>query len=638
MRTKLEKTKTDLPQIGQGEVSQAPAVEGKGTTKSTGHAPADATGGTTRHAGLEAKVELAKPGAFSSQIKLRALSPGEAKAYSLSPEVLVPLVEREILRAYEFAESLDPGVSVFGSARIEPSDPRFDQAKQWGEALLLANLHAFSPELGVKAIASGKFSENATQGVAAAILGVGVGAYGAEEVSKALAAIGGAHGPTAMQDALHLLQAQKLDDQVKDVLSAVVRSGAGPGIMDAVAQGYVEARRKLFGADDPRATDEVKASGDRGLLADVSDDLRKKALEHLETQGSRITLEFEQQTSPYIEVIEHFKHFAARRKALMLQVHAVVSEIGGLGTLNEAFEALRGGLPMVFDKGYYGEMMSTIVDKWAERGFSQDARDRIVLKEGVKEGFPAMVEIAAKTKGLRKPTPEEANQMAREFVHGILKLTSQDAAVTISGSSHLRSDDPAVKIVSWLASELTEDTVPVRIGAKGGSLHDEVKKAMKKTDPKARLQSVVLDEGQLGQKQAKLVSDAFAVVHSPDVHKVLLYENTDAFIFAPGGDGTFDEFFEILCLMQTKKIQARPLVVVGEDFWAPILDAIQAKMANTTPRTISEDDLRFVTVIKTGGAVTPEDENRPYRMTDEHGALEMIKAHRAGRSIPTEQA
>jgi len=56
--------------------------------------------------------------------------------------------------------------------------------------------------------------------------------------------------------------------------------------------------------------------------------------------------------------------------------------------------------------------------------------------------------------------------------------------------------------------------------------------------------------------------------------KVCLSFAAEAYLFFPGGFGTMDEFFEILTLVQTGKIEKVPIFLVGKDFWGILHDFI----------------------------------------------------------------
>ncbi len=53
---------------------------------------------------------------------------------------------------------------------------------------------------------------------------------------------------------------------------------------------------------------------------------------------------------------------------------------------------------------------------------------------------------------------------------------------------------------------------------------------------------------------------------------------SDAFVAMPGGMGTLDELFDILTLIQTQKLQARPIVLVGKDFWQGLLQWMRERL------------------------------------------------------------
>lgn len=71
--------------------------------------------------------------------------------------------------------------------------------------------------------------------------------------------------------------------------------------------------------------------------------------------------------------------------------------------------------------------------------------------------------------------------------------------------------------------------------------------------------------------------------------KVAMTIDSSAFIYFPGGFGTFDELFEVLTLMQTKKIDKTPIILVGSDFWRPFDAAIRQVMLDDY-KTITYED------------------------------------------------
>jgi uncharacterized protein (TIGR00730 family) len=65
-----------------------------------------------------------------------------------------------------------------------------------------------------------------------------------------------------------------------------------------------------------------------------------------------------------------------------------------------------------------------------------------------------------------------------------------------------------------------------------------------------------------------------------------------AFIAMPGGFGTLDEMFEIATLVQTGKIRNFPIILMGLDYWRPLIDFVTQTLVKSG--TISPEDTKLI--------------------------------------------
>jgi uncharacterized protein (TIGR00730 family) len=76
--------------------------------------------------------------------------------------------------------------------------------------------------------------------------------------------------------------------------------------------------------------------------------------------------------------------------------------------------------------------------------------------------------------------------------------------------------------------------------------------------------------------------------------KTMFVKYAQGFVVLPGGFGTFDELFEALTLVQTRKVTSFPVVLFGSDYWQGLLDWVQQSVLGYG--CISERDLRLIQV------------------------------------------
>lgn len=76
--------------------------------------------------------------------------------------------------------------------------------------------------------------------------------------------------------------------------------------------------------------------------------------------------------------------------------------------------------------------------------------------------------------------------------------------------------------------------------------------------------------------------------------KTMLVKYSYAFVVMPGGAGTLDEMFETMTLIQTGKLKNFPIILMGKDFYQPLMDFVY-KMAEEGTISPEDPDLIFFT-------------------------------------------
>lgn len=152
-----------------------------------------------------------------------------------------------------------------------------------------------------------------------------------------------------------------------------------------------------------------------------------------------------------------------------------------------------------------------------------------------------------------------------EFVEGFEFLYPLRREVTIFGSARFNESSPWYKEAQKLGRLLGKADFTVVTGGGGG-----IMEAANRGAYEAEGESVGLDvELPTEQRRNPYVKKGIGF-HYFFTRKVMLSASAQAYIFFPGGFGTLDEFFEMVTLVQTEKMEQVPIICVGADFWSPL--------------------------------------------------------------------
>lgn len=182
-----------------------------------------------------------------------------------------------------------------------------------------------------------------------------------------------------------------------------------------------------------------------------------------------------------------------------------------------------------------------------------------------------------------------------EFVEGFEKMARIGPCVSLFGSARTKPDNKYYILAEEIAFKLTAHGYGVITGGGPG-----VMEAANKGATRGNGKSVGINIDLPFEQKANDYIDADKLITFDHffVRKVMFMKYAQGFIILPGGFGTFDELFEAMTLIQTKKIGKFPIVMVGKKYWSGLIDWIKMVMLEEESN-VSPEDLELFSVVDT---------------------------------------
>jgi hypothetical protein len=158
-----------------------------------------------------------------------------------------------------------------------------------------------------------------------------------------------------------------------------------------------------------------------------------------------------------------------------------------------------------------------------------------------------------------------------EFMSAFRKLHFVGPCVTVFGSARFSEAHPYYELARDTGFRLARAGFAVMTGA-GPGLMEAANRGAKEAGGISIGCNIMLPE----EQQPNPYLDVLLDFKHFFVRKVMLVKYSYAFIALPGGYGTLDEIFEAATLVQTRKIRDFPIVLIGDEFWSPLLGVLGA--------------------------------------------------------------
>jgi len=180
-------------------------------------------------------------------------------------------------------------------------------------------------------------------------------------------------------------------------------------------------------------------------------------------------------------------------------------------------------------------------------------------------------------------------RIAMEFLRGFRGLHFIGPCVTVFGSARFAVDHRYYKLAEGIGFAIANLGFTVMTGG-GPGIMEAANRGAKNRGGLSVGCNIKLPK----EQQPNPFLDKWIEFDYFFVRKNMLMKYSYAFVALPGGFGTLDEIFEALTLIQTGKIKDFPVILMGVDYWAPMLEFMRAQLVGQ--QAIHQTDLNFITM------------------------------------------
>lgn len=182
-----------------------------------------------------------------------------------------------------------------------------------------------------------------------------------------------------------------------------------------------------------------------------------------------------------------------------------------------------------------------------------------------------------------------------EFVSGFEFIRKYDRAISFFGSARCTEDTKMYNEARGLAYKLAKKGFTILTGG-GPGIMEAANRGANEAGGKSVGINIFLNGNAKTELRNKYVQESKQFDYF-FVRKIMLSFASQIYVFFPGGFGTLDELFELITLVQTKKIPQIPIIIVGYDHWKPLIDWIEKSLC-AQHNYVTKDDMMLYYLAK----------------------------------------